>query len=152
MKKLYLLLAFVLDFGLLLSACGQAEQPAEEVVVEEPAEEVAVEEPAEEVAEEPGDTEGPAPAADGKWCAGTDIVFNRYGEGLIDTKTGVVLRPLDGTREDYPDAVCVGDAWYLPHRRHLRPSALKAELKAAGFAIICQYKEHLGSMVCKPGG
>ena len=74
MKKLYLLLAFVLVFGLLLSACGQAEQPAEEVV-EEPAEEVVVEEPAEEVAEEPGDTEGPAPAADGKWCAGTDIVF-----------------------------------------------------------------------------
>jgi simple sugar transport system substrate-binding protein len=74
MKKVYILLAAILVFGLLLAACTAAETPTEEVVAEEPAEEVA-EEPAEEVAEEPGDTEGPAPAADDKWCAGTDIVF-----------------------------------------------------------------------------
>jgi simple sugar transport system substrate-binding protein len=87
MKKLHLLLAAVLVLGLLLTACGPSETPTEEVVVEEPAEEVVAEEPAEEVAEEPAeepaeevaeepaDTEGPAPAADDKWCAGTDIVF-----------------------------------------------------------------------------
>jgi simple sugar transport system substrate-binding protein len=86
MKKLYFLLAAILVFGLLLTACGPSETPTEEVVVEEPTEAVVeepVEEPAEEVAEEPteevveepGDTEGPAPAADDKWCSGTDIVF-----------------------------------------------------------------------------
>ena len=52
-----------------------ATPPPKKLLSEEPAEEVVAEEPTEEVAEEPGDTEGPAPAADGKWCAGTDIVF-----------------------------------------------------------------------------
>lgn len=82
MKKLYWLFAALLILSMVLSACGQAEQPAEEAAVEEAAEEVVAEEPAaeepaaeEEVAEEPGETEGAAPAADGGWCAGTDIVF-----------------------------------------------------------------------------
>jgi simple sugar transport system substrate-binding protein len=67
MKKLYWLLAVLLILAVVLTACSQAEIPTEEVAVEEPA--------AEEVAEEPGDTEGPAPAADGGWCSGTDIIF-----------------------------------------------------------------------------
>jgi simple sugar transport system substrate-binding protein len=92
MKKLYWLFATLLVLSMVLTACGKAEEaaveePAEVVAVEAPAEEevaveapaeeeVAVEAPAEEeVAEEPGDTEGPAPAADGGWCSGTDIVF-----------------------------------------------------------------------------
>ena len=71
MKKLYWLFAALLILSMVLTACGQAETPAEEVAVEEPA----VEEVAEEVVEEPGETEGAAPAADGGWCSGTDIIF-----------------------------------------------------------------------------
>jgi simple sugar transport system substrate-binding protein len=70
-----LLLAAVLVVGLLLTACGSGDTPTDEVVVDEPTEEVVAEQPTEEVAEDPGDTEGPAPAADGGWCSGTDIVF-----------------------------------------------------------------------------
>jgi simple sugar transport system substrate-binding protein len=66
MRKLHWLLAALLVFSLILTACGKAETPAEEGVAEEPSE-VTV--------EEPGDTEGPAPAAEDKWCSGTDIVF-----------------------------------------------------------------------------
>jgi simple sugar transport system substrate-binding protein len=75
MKKLYWLFAVLLVLSMVLAACGQAETPTEEVVVEEAATEEVAEEPAEEVAEEPAETEGPAPAAEGGWCSGTDIVF-----------------------------------------------------------------------------
>ena len=67
MKKLFWLITALMVFTILLSACGTAETPTEEVAVEEPA--------AEEVAEEPGETEGEAPAQEGGWCSGTDIVF-----------------------------------------------------------------------------
>jgi simple sugar transport system substrate-binding protein len=69
MKKLSLLIIILLSFGLVLVACSDAE-PTEEPA---PAEEEAA--PAEEVAEEPGETEGPAPAAEGGWCGDTNIVF-----------------------------------------------------------------------------
>ena len=78
MKKLYWLLATIMIMSLVLTACGggsapAAEDPAvEESVAEEPAAEPVAEEP---MAEEAGETEGPAPAADGGWCSGTDIVF-----------------------------------------------------------------------------
>ena len=58
MKKFYWLLSALLVLGLLLSACG----PAEEAVVEEAVEEAVAEEAAEE-------------AAEGGWCSNTDIVF-----------------------------------------------------------------------------
>lgn len=83
MKKLSVLLSLILVFSFLLAACGTptaaTEQPAveepAEVVEEAPAEEVA-EAPAEEVAAtEPATTEGAAPAADGKWCSNTKIIF-----------------------------------------------------------------------------
>jgi simple sugar transport system substrate-binding protein len=61
----------------------EAEAPTEEPVAEEPTEEVAAaepteavaEEPAEEATEAPGETEGAAPAQEGKWCSNTNIVF-----------------------------------------------------------------------------
>jgi len=80
-RKTYLILTALLAAALLLAACGPTateaptaapEQPTE--VVEEPTEAVA-EQPTEEVVAEPTEEEGPAPAAEGKWCAGTDIVF-----------------------------------------------------------------------------
>ncbi|NIV40518.1 MAG: substrate-binding domain-containing protein, partial [Anaerolineae bacterium] len=74
MKKLHLLIVTMLILGLLLAACGTTEPEATEAPeAVEPTE--AVEEPAEEVVEEPTETEGPAPAADDKWCSGTKIVF-----------------------------------------------------------------------------
>jgi len=88
MKKLNLLIVTLLAVVLILTACQPApsatqpvSQETEEVAVEE-TEEVAVEETeevaveqTEEVVEEPAETEGPAPAADDKWCSGTKIIF-----------------------------------------------------------------------------
>ncbi|MGB2910308.1 MAG: substrate-binding domain-containing protein [Anaerolineales bacterium] len=88
MKKLNLLIVTLLAVVLILTACQPApsatqsvSQETEEVAVEETeeaaveeTEEVAVEQ-TEEVVEEPAETEGPAPAADDKWCSGTKIIF-----------------------------------------------------------------------------
>ncbi len=79
---------------------------------------------------------------------GTGIVYTRYGSGLIDLDTGIALRPLDGCRHEYPDATCIAGRWYLPHRRHLRPTALEAELAAAGFTVVFHDEQYAGSMVC----
>jgi simple sugar transport system substrate-binding protein len=64
MKKLNLLIVALLALALILTACQPAETPTE-----------AVTEETQEVVTEPEETEGPAPAADGKWCSGTNIVF-----------------------------------------------------------------------------
>ena len=63
MKKLYVMFAAILVLSLVLTACGAQPTPVAEVVTEAP------------VAEEPATTEGPAPAAEGKWCSGTKIIF-----------------------------------------------------------------------------
>ncbi|MCJ7658908.1 MAG: substrate-binding domain-containing protein [Anaerolineales bacterium] len=83
-RKIYLIVSALLAISLLLAACGTTEtptaapeQPTKEVV-EEPTQAVVeepVEEPTEEVVVEPTEEEGPAPAADDKWCSGTDIIF-----------------------------------------------------------------------------
>jgi simple sugar transport system substrate-binding protein len=74
MKKLYLLIVTMLILGMVLAACGTTEPEATEAPeAEQPTE--AVEEPTEAVVEEPTETEGPAPAADDKWCSDTKIVF-----------------------------------------------------------------------------
>lgn len=82
MKKLPVLLTLVLVLSLLLAACGGQPTPTEvaappEVATEEVAtEEVATEAAAPEVATSvPAVTEGAAPAAEEKWCSGTNIVF-----------------------------------------------------------------------------
>jgi len=83
-KRLFWILAALLIAGLILSACQPAateapvevEEPTEEVVAEQPTKEAVVEEPTEEVVvEEPTEEEGPAPAAEDKWCSDTKIVF-----------------------------------------------------------------------------
>ena len=74
MKKVHLLIVTMLILGMVLAACGTTEPEATEAPeAEQPTE--AVEEPTEAVVEEPTETEGPAPAADDKWCSGTKIVF-----------------------------------------------------------------------------
>jgi simple sugar transport system substrate-binding protein len=75
MKKLYWLIAILMTLSMVLAACGGAatEAPAP---AEPTAAEPAPAQPTEEVAApEPGQTEGPAPAAEGGWCSGTNIVF-----------------------------------------------------------------------------
>ena len=73
-RGLFQALVMVLVLALVASACAApvtAPAPAEEAAA--PAEEAA---PAEApVAAAPGETEGAAPGAEGKWCAGTDIIF-----------------------------------------------------------------------------
>jgi simple sugar transport system substrate-binding protein len=82
MKKLPVFLVTILILSLLLAACAKQPTPTvetatEEVVTEEvvPEEVVPEEVATEPVESEPAATEGAAPAADGKWCAGTNIVF-----------------------------------------------------------------------------
>ena len=77
----------------------------------------------------------------------TDIVYKPYPGGLIDTRTGIVLYPLDAMPADISDAVQINGAWYLPRRRHLTPAQLDAELSEAGFRVTHRYPE-LGSFVC----
>ncbi len=75
-KKIYWLFVVMLMLGLLVACGSQEPTPApveEETAAEEPAAAPTAQE--ETVAEAPGETEGAAPAQDGKWCAGTDIVF-----------------------------------------------------------------------------
>ena len=83
-KRLFWILAALLIAGLILSACqpaateapAEVEEPTEEKVAEQPTKEAVVEEPTEEVVvEEPTEEEGPAPAAEDKWCSDTKIVF-----------------------------------------------------------------------------
>jgi simple sugar transport system substrate-binding protein len=93
MKKLSVLFSVLLILSFVISACAPAATPTKEAATEEAApvevatEEVATEEVApvevateematEEVATEaPAATEGAAPAAEGGWCSGTNIVF-----------------------------------------------------------------------------
>jgi simple sugar transport system substrate-binding protein len=83
MKRLSVLFTTLLVLSFVISACGAQATPTQEAATEEVAtEEVATEEVApEEIATEeivtsvPEVTEGAAPAAEDKWCSGTNIVF-----------------------------------------------------------------------------
>ena len=72
-RKIFLIVSALLAVSLLLAACGTSETPTAapeqptEAAMEEPTE-AAAEEPTEEVVAEPTEEEGPAPAADDKWC------------------------------------------------------------------------------------
>lgn len=80
--------------------------------------------------------------------AATGIVYTRYGDGIIDINTGIVLNPLSAEPTDLPDAMRINGAWYLPKRRHLTLAQLDAELARVGFQVIYRYPEHTGSVVC----
>ncbi|NUS00781.1 MAG: class I SAM-dependent methyltransferase [Kribbellaceae bacterium] len=59
-----------------------------------------------------------------------------YGDGFrYDDRTGICYAETAGLTED---AVRLDGTWYLPHRRHLRPDALRAELERAGLHVIEQ--------------
>jgi ABC-type sugar transport system substrate-binding protein len=130
MKKLHLLIATLLIFGMVLAACAPAAAPEEptappavqeeptEAVAEEPTEpeaeeptEAVAEEPTEAVAEEPTETEGPAPAAQDKWCAGTKIVFFPGGPPGGPFATVVYNGALAAAADLGPDVEYVWSDW-----------------------------------------
>ena len=59
-----------------------------------------------------------------------------YDDGFrYDDRTGICYQE---TTEPTADAVQLDGTWYLPHRRHLRPDALREELEGAGLEVIEQ--------------
>lgn len=80
----------------------------------------------------------------------TGVVYNRYGDrGLIDAGTGIVLAALDERPTGYDHARRIDGTWYLPSRRHLKPSALRDELIAAGLGVLFQDCSHF--ICARPG-
>lgn len=60
-----------------------------------------------------------------------------YDDGFrYDARTGICYQE---TSTPTADAVQLDGTWYLPHRRHLRPEALHAELEHAGFQVLTQH-------------
>ena len=77
-----------------------------------------------------------------------------YDGALYDQATGVVLDTLDGAAARHrraEGAVRVGGRWYLPHRRHLTPAALRAELERNGFRVLRPGGRLGGDVVCAHG-
>ncbi|MET9312125.1 class I SAM-dependent methyltransferase [Kribbella sp. NPDC003505] len=60
---------------------------------------------------------------------------NRFYEDdfRYDATTGICYQK---TTAPTADAVHLDSIWYLPHRRHLRPEALQAELERAGLYVV----------------
>ncbi|TDW21539.1 class I SAM-dependent methyltransferase [Kribbella kalugense] len=53
----------------------------------------------------------------------------------------------DNFRYDATTGIC-SQSDGKPHRRHLRPAALRAELETAGFRVIAQEGPHQGDLIC----
>ncbi|TDO52832.1 methyltransferase family protein [Kribbella sp. VKM Ac-2571] len=64
-----------------------------------------------------------------------------------DATTGICY---ERTTAPADDAVQLDNTWYLPHRRHLRPDALRAELERAGLRVISQHGGNVISVVAFP--
>ncbi|WP_410791611.1 class I SAM-dependent methyltransferase [Kribbella sp. C-35] len=64
-----------------------------------------------------------------------------------DATTGICY---ERSTEPADDAVQLDNTWYLPHRRHLRPEALRAELEANGLQVLSQEGELRGDVICTP--
>lgn len=63
-----------------------------------------------------------------------------------DPATGVVWTP---AARPSADTVRIGDAWFLPHRRHLTATALRAELEEHGFQVLDQSGPLGGELVSR---
>lgn len=77
-----------------------------------------------------------------------------YGpDECYDPVTGicevVIPAPPDG-RPARDGDVSRNGVWFRPHRRHLTPEALRAELNRAGFTVIWQGGVLGGDLVCRP--
>jgi SAM-dependent methyltransferase len=74
----------------------------------------------------------------------------RYDEPY-DGQTGIVYSRLAGAARRYhrvDGARSIGGSWHVPHRRHLKPEALAAELRRAGFRVLWQGGRHGGDVIC----
>ena len=83
---------------------------------------------------------------DGFYLIGTAIWHpdRLYGAQHFDPQTGMSYRKIEsgGQAEEHDDAVEIDGIWYLPHRRHLTPEALRREIEAAGFDVRYQRGGH----------
>lgn len=61
-----------------------------------------------------------------------------------DATTGICYQA--GDPDD--DAIQLDGTWYLPHRRHLHPHALQAELESAGLRVLSQDGPSKGDLIC----
>jgi 2-polyprenyl-3-methyl-5-hydroxy-6-metoxy-1,4-benzoquinol methylase len=66
-----------------------------------------------------------------------------------DATTGICY---ERSTEPADDAVQLDNTWYLPHRRHLRPDALRAELEHAGLRVISQDGGNVIAVAAFPSG
>jgi len=76
----------------------------------------------------------------------TGRIYNKYGDGIINSETSIVYVELDRELSDYEEAIKINDTWYLPNRRHLKPLDLKVELEAEGFEVLYQDS---GNVICR---
>jgi hypothetical protein len=68
-----------------------------------------------------------------------------YEDGFrYDATTGICYQ----SAEAGDDAVQLDGNWYRPHRRHLQPAALRAELERAGLYVSSQQGPHQGDLIC----
>ncbi len=105
MKKFYWLLATLLVFSMVLTACAPAATPTEKPAAEQPSGETVV------APAEPTDTEGPAPAAENKWCSGTEIVFFPGGSPGGPFATVVYNGALQAAEDLGPNVEYVWSDW-----------------------------------------
>ena len=66
-------------------------------------------------------------------------------DSIFDKETSVVYVTLKRSPLLFEDAVRIGDTWFIPHRRHLKPDALRKELESYGFKVLLQEG---GELVC----
>lgn len=75
-----------------------------------------------------------------------------YGpEERYDPVSGIceLMTPAPADRRATRDSdVCRDGVWYRPHRRHLKPAALREELGRGGFTVIWQGGDFGGDVVC----
>lgn len=67
-----------------------------------------------------------------------------YGPDHYDADSGIEWTSAPGPSLD---AMIRGGSWYVPHRRHLRASALRAELEQHGFRVVEQSEPSGGDVV-----
>jgi SAM-dependent methyltransferase len=80
------------------------------------------------------------------WRRGTD-----YGDDVVDQATGIVWTPADDG-QDGQDVARINGRRYRPHRRHLTPDALRAELMKNGFEVVEQRGPDGGELSCRLAG
>ena len=77
--------------------------------------------------------------------AETGRSYNKYGDGIIDAGTSIVYIKPKESPDAYEEAIKINDVWYIPTRRHLKPSDLRVEIEEAGFKVLYQDG---GNIIC----